>query len=104
MKVEYIDSKMPFKFCRPRVTDRVPEGMKFLAAAVLAFWAPTLLYCAVTGQALPFYLMVCNESLGVLMGLWLYEKHTDESLTCVPTKSKPAALSRPDDQAPKKAA
>lgn len=102
--VESFDSKLPFKFCRPRVPERVPEGVKFFTGAALTFWVPTLFYCAASHQALPFYLMVCNHALGVLIGVWLYEKKPGDFLSCVPISRVPATPSSAVNRERKKAA
>lgn len=84
MGVVPIDSKMPFKFRGLRAYRRVPDEMKFLACAVLVHWGPALMYCSVTGEMLPFYLMVCNQMLGVVLGVLMYKKHLSVSSSYVP--------------------
>jgi hypothetical protein len=93
-KIESIDSRMPFKFCRLRAQERVPEGLKFLTGAVLTLWVPTLIFCWVTGQAMPFYLMVCTEVLGVSIGILMYKKRPDTFPSCVPVESNVRRLDR----------
>jgi hypothetical protein len=104
MKVESIDSKMPFKFCGPRTPERVPEGVKFFSAAALTFWVPILLYCVVIGQAQPLFVMVSNEALGVLIGVLLYKRQPGDTLSCVPKHSNADALRDADDREYRKAA
>jgi hypothetical protein len=104
MKVESIDSRLPFKFHSLRVHERVPEGTKFFACLGLTYWGPILLYCALTNQALPFYLMVCNAALGVSFGVLLYRKPPEEIPHCVPPSSIPFAVSAARDRERKKAA
>ena len=77
MKVESIDSRMPFKFSRPRAHERLPEGVKFLAGAALVFWGPLLSLCYVIGHALPLYLLIFPEALGLALGVFLYKNQPD---------------------------
>lgn len=93
MRVIPIRSRMLFKDFSPRAQETVPEGARFFAGAALTFWAPTLMYCYVIGQALPFYLMVCNEALGVLCGLFLYKKTRGGIPSCVPVTHRPDVAS-----------
>lgn len=84
MRVIPFDSKLPVKFRGPRAQGKVPEGMQLLAGVALIFWGPPLLYSAIIGHPLPFFVMACNEALGVLLGILLYRKHSVEQLSCVP--------------------
>jgi hypothetical protein len=84
MKVVPIRSKLLFGNFYPRAHELTSEGMKFLAGVALTFWAPTLLFCYVIGQFLPFYLMSCNQALGVLLGILMYNKPSNGILSCVP--------------------
>lgn len=77
MKVVSIRSKMLFNFYDPRAEELVPEGVKFLAGAVLTFWTPPLMFCYVVGQASPFYFMIFCEALGALLGLLIYKRPWD---------------------------
>lgn len=89
MKVESIDSRMPFKFMRPRSEGKLPEGLTFLAGAALVLFGPTLIYCLVIGEALPFYWMAATQSLGVLLGLWMYTHKPAALPPCVPATRVP---------------
>lgn len=103
MKVESIDSRMPFKFCGPR-TSEVSEGIKLLAGVVLTWWAPSLLYCSVIGQVFPFYLTACTQAVGVLLGLWMYKRQSERNLSCVPRRRIPNIPSGPHIRVMDKAA
>lgn len=89
MRVVSIDSKMPFKFNRPRARNRVPEGLTFPAGVVMTFWVPTLMYCLVTGQVLPLYSMVFTQMLGAALGVFMYKKQSNDYLSCVPVNHLP---------------
>lgn len=104
MSVVSIDSKMPLKFRGPRAYKRAPEGMKFIAGAVLVHWGPALMYCSVIGDALPFYLMACNHALGVALGILRYARQPGERLSCVPLDLIPNAPESPQSYEVKKAA
>lgn len=104
MGVVSIDSKMPIKFRGLRAYRRVPEGAKLLASAVLVHWGPALLYCSITGQMLPFYVMACNQALGIALGVLRYKKQPGESLSCVPLGLVPHAPSGPQIYEVRKAA
>lgn len=93
MRVIPIRSRMLFKDFSPRAQETVPEGARFLAGAALTFWAPTLMFCYVIGQALPFYLVVCNEALGVLCGLFLFKRSSSAIPSCVPVTHSPDVAS-----------
>ena len=94
MKVESIRSRMMFKDYDPRAQEKVPEGVKFLAGAALNLWVPTLMYCYVISQILPFYFMVFIEALGVLLGVLMYQKSADEvAPSCVPVNHVTGVLS-----------
>lgn len=93
MRVIPIRSRMLFKDFSPRAQATVSEGARFLAGAVLTCWVPTLMFCYVIGQALPFYLTVCNEALGVLYGLFLYKKTWSGIASCVPVTHRPDVVS-----------
>jgi hypothetical protein len=67
----------------------VPEGVKLLAVAALTFWGPSMLYSAIIGHALPFYVMACNQTLGVLLGILLYQNQSSDNLSCVPANYVP---------------
>jgi hypothetical protein len=103
MKVESIDSRMPFKFCRPR-TGETSEGIKLLARVVLSTWGPTFLYCSVIGQGLPFYLIASTQALGVLFGVWMYKMRSGSILSCVPISRIPNIPSGPHIRVMDKAA
>ena len=104
MCVVSIDSKMPFKFRALRVYERVPDGAKFLASAALVHWGPALLYCSITGEMLPFYLMTCNQALGVALGVLRYKKQPGEFLSCAPLGLVPNVPSGPQIYEMRKAA
>jgi hypothetical protein len=103
MKVESIDSRMPFKFCGPR-TREASEGIKLLAGVVLTWWLPSLLYCSVTGQTFPFYLIAGTQAFGVLLGVWMYARPSKSMPSCVPIISIPNVPSGPYIRAMDKAA
>lgn len=95
MKVESIDSRMPIKFCGPRAQEKLPEGVKLLAGVALTLWTPSLFYCLVTGQILPLYVVACNQALGVLLGVWMYERQPRGLASCVPANRIPNVPSGP---------
>lgn len=89
MKVIAINSKMMFKALGTRGDGRVPERVVFFAKAALICWGPTLLFCCVVGAALPLYVLLCSQGLGVLAGVWLYNQRPDGLLSCVPMDYRP---------------
>ncbi|HEY9402453.1 MAG TPA: hypothetical protein VIQ24_07145 [Pyrinomonadaceae bacterium] len=97
MRVIPIDSKLPFKFRGPRVKDRLPEGAKLLAGAALTFWGPPLLYSVIIDNALPFFVMFCNQALGILLGILIHRNQSGDNLSCVPANYIPnvACAARP---------
>lgn len=89
MKVESINSRKLFGDYYPRANKTVPEGMEIFAGIALTLWAPTLLACYVIGQALPAYVMFCDEALGVLLGVIMYKRSSSGFLSCVPVSRVP---------------
>jgi hypothetical protein len=67
---------------RPRAA--VPEELKFFIGIGLTLWLPTLMACYVIGQALPIYVLVVVELLGVLIGVLIFKQPSDGLLSCVP--------------------
>lgn len=90
MKVESIDSRMPVKFCGPRAQKRVSEGVQFLAGVALTCWMPTVTYCLITGQILPFYWVACSQALSALLGVWMYKKQPSNLASCMPASRIPS--------------
>lgn len=84
--------------------ETVPEGAKFLAGAALTLIVPTLLFCAVSGQLLPLYLMAANEALGVAWGFMLFKKSPVGFLTSIPLTRNPNAACDKNAAERKKAA
>jgi hypothetical protein len=84
--------------------ETVPEGAKFLAGAALTLIAPTLLFCAVSGQLLPLYLMATNEALGVAWGVLMFKKSFVGFLTSIPLTRNPKAARDKSATEKKKAA
>src|SRR5437764_13187592 len=66
-----------FRF--PESDETASERTEFFAGAVLTIAAPTLLFCMVIGQTWPLYLMACNGGVGVVLGLLMFRKMSDES-------------------------
>lgn len=89
MRVIPIDSKLPFKFRRSRPQGKVPGRVKLLIGAVLVFWGPPLLYSVIIHHALPFFVLLCTQILGVLLGIHFYRKQSDYNLSCVPANYAP---------------
>lgn len=89
MKIISIRSKMLFKDFGPRVGDAASEETRFFAKAILNFWGPTLLFCYLLGAALPLYVMLCSQSVGVLVGLLIYRQQSYGVLSCVPVDYRP---------------
>jgi cytochrome b561 len=54
--------------------DEAPEGIEFLAVAALTLWVPTLLYCYLTGQYSPLFLITYHQTLGVLLGVLMFHR------------------------------
>ena len=84
MSVTSIRSKTVLGDHYSRRNNNVFEEITYLAGAVLALLAPTVLYCAVIGQFWPLYFMACNEALGTMLGLVMFKKSSNGSLTCIP--------------------
>jgi hypothetical protein len=104
MNVIPISSKTIFKDFVPRAEERMSEGAKFLVAAILNFWGPTLSYCYLIGEALPFYLMLCVQTIGVILGVLIYNQKSDGLLSCVPINSRPDLPHVTHTRVPKRAA
>lgn len=104
MGVVSIDSRMPFKFCGPRDYERVPEGLKFFCGAALTLWAPLLIYCSLTGQFPLLCLMICNQSLGVMLGVLMHNEESGSHLSCIPLDRDTEVLSHEPHGETKKAA
>lgn len=104
MKIESINSRKLFGDFYPRANDKVPEGLEFFAGIALTLWAPTILACYVIGQVLPAYLMFCDETLGVLLGIIMYKSSASDLLSCVPVGNVPDVASSSDQSKLKKAA
>lgn len=85
----FLGGRYPRGECRALV----PDGVKFFAGAVLTLLMPTLLYCAVSGQLLPLYLMACNESLGAMLGVLMFMRASTVFISCVPATRIPKAPS-----------
>jgi hypothetical protein len=62
----------------------VPEELKFFIGVALTLWLPTLMACYVIGQALPIYVLVVVEVLGVLIGVLIFKQPSDGLLSCSP--------------------
>lgn len=84
--------------------ETVPEGAKFLAGAALTLIAPTLFFCAVSGQLLPLYLMTANEVLGVALGVMMFKKSSVGFLSVIPLTRNPNEACGKDAAERKKAA
>jgi hypothetical protein len=67
----------------------VPRGVKLLLGAALVFWGPPLLYSVIIHHALPFFVLLCTQLLGVMYGIHLYLKQSDDKLSCVPANDVP---------------
>ena len=104
MKVVSIKSRKLFSDYNPRANETVPEGLKFFAGVALTLWAPTLLACYVIGQALPAYVMFCDEVLGVLLGVVMYKQASSGLLSCVPVSRASNVPSDPHQSEMKKVA
>jgi hypothetical protein len=89
MPVIPIDSKLPFKFRRPRPQGKVPRGVKLLIGAAFVFWGPPVLYSVIIHHALPFFVLLYTQILGVLLGIHLYLKQSNDNLSCVPANYVP---------------
>jgi hypothetical protein len=64
--------------------ESVSDDVKFFAGAVLTLLAPILIYCAVIGQLWPLYLMAIDETLGVILGVVMFKRSSNNFLSCVP--------------------
>lgn len=60
------------------------EGAEFAAGVAVTILIPTLLYCAVTREIMPLYVMACNWVLGSVAGLILYKLSSGSVVSCVP--------------------
>src|SRR5256885_12715964 len=67
----------------------IPDGMKFFGGVTLTLLMPTLLYCAVSGQLLPLYLIACNGALGAVLGVVMFMRSSACFLSCVPRTCVP---------------
>jgi hypothetical protein len=67
----------------------VPEWVKIFGWVMLTLFMPTLIFCAVSGQLLPLYLMACNEALGAVLGVFMFIRSSDGFLSCVPATRIP---------------
>lgn len=74
MDVVLVNSSMPVKVGGPRAYKRALEGIKFLAGEAFTPWILPLMCCLVICQIFPFYLIVCNQSVGIALGVWMYYK------------------------------
>ena len=104
MKVESINSRRIFGDYYPRANKTAPEGIEFFAGVALTLWAPTLLACYVIGQALPAYVMFCDEVLGALLGVVMYKRASSGFVSCVPVSHVPNVPSDSYQSEMKKAA
>jgi hypothetical protein len=104
MKVESINSRKLFGEYYPRANETVSEGIEFFAGIALTLWAPTLLACYVIGQALPAYVMFCDEVFGVLLGVIMFKRASSGFLSCVPVSRVPHVPSDTHQGEMKKAA
>lgn len=104
MKVESINSRKLFGDYYPRANKMVPEWMDFFAGAALTLLAPTLLACYVIGQALPAYVMFCDQVLGAMLGGIMYKRASSGFLSCVPISHVPNVPSDSHQGEMKKAA
>jgi hypothetical protein len=75
----------------PQATNALPEEAEFWTGVALTMWVPVLMACYVTGLALPFYVMICTESLGFVLGVWRYRHPVEGPLSCVPKQNIPRA-------------
>ena len=64
--------------------ESVREPIEFCTGVALTLLVPTLFYCVAIGQAWPFWLMACNDAVGVALGLAIYKMSSDELPSCVP--------------------
>src|ERR1044071_7806042 len=96
MPIQYIDSKLPFKFCRPRAGERAPEGRIILIGVTLTFWVPTTLFSLVIGNPLPLSFTCCAHFLGLPIGLLLYRFEGNRELIEIPLRRTPAAVNCED--------
>lgn len=86
MKVVQFSSRTLFGDFYPRA-QRLPEGTKFLAGTALVFWGPVLLFSSVINHPSPFYLMLCIQLVGVVLGIFWSQKVHDELPHCFPKNS-----------------
>lgn len=92
MRVQSIDSKMPFKFCRPRAGERAPEGWIILIGAMLTFWVPAVLFSVVVSNLSPLTFMLSAHALGLPLGLLLHGFDARRRLIELPLRHTPAAV------------
>jgi len=69
----------------------VPEWVPFLAGASVTTIGPTLLYCAVSFQLLPLYVMACVMMLGSVMGVAMFKRPAGDFLMRIPMDGVPSA-------------
>lgn len=67
----------------------MPMWVGFFAGASVTTIGPTLLYCAVSFQLLPLYVMACVLTLGALMGVVMFRRPADDFLLRIPMNSVP---------------
>ncbi|HMH43749.1 MAG TPA: hypothetical protein VK557_09720 [Pyrinomonadaceae bacterium] len=84
MKVIDINSRRLFGQFYPQTNERVPEGVRFVAGALLTVVAPTLAYSYVTNQTEQLYIMACQLVIGTLAGISLYLQPFTGPDSCVP--------------------
>lgn len=73
-KVVRINSRRLFGRFFPQAPERVSEGLRFFAGAVLTLLFPTFIYCYETSQYMPLVLVIGQVALGVLAGVLLHKK------------------------------
>jgi hypothetical protein len=67
----------------------VPEWVGLLAGASVTIIGPTLIYCAVSFQLLPLYVMACVVALGVMAGGIMFRRGGNDLLLCIPMTGVP---------------
>ncbi|HEX8286108.1 MAG TPA: hypothetical protein VF588_22300 [Pyrinomonadaceae bacterium] len=67
----------------------VPEWAWFIAGASVTTLGPTLLYCAVSLQLVPLYVMTCVAALGVAAGVVMSKMPADDFMLRLPMSGAP---------------
>jgi hypothetical protein len=67
----------------------VPEWLLFFGGASATTLGPTLLYCAVSSQLLPLYVMTCVMTLGASLGVAMFKRPGADLVLRIPVAGEP---------------